>query len=192
MPDPNKRYLIDTPDGPMTRGEAAAHYNIPKNTIIRRIWLGWPMDKVFLPPNTAMKRKHDPSKYRNLKWEGKGGFITAYGRLTLRRIAEIVGITENAMHSRLHTYQWTEDEAFNTPMFGRAGKHFVLPPEEYARRKREAILADAREREEAARKTRAERNNRKRKPTHAKSGRPGRQRGAAPASRKHDIAEAHI
>ena len=45
--------LIETPKGPMTRTEAAKAFGIARNTIIRRIWEGWPPERVFEKPKSC-------------------------------------------------------------------------------------------------------------------------------------------
>ena len=45
-------HLIETPKGPMTRTQAAQVFGIARNTIIRRVWEGWPPERVFEKPRT--------------------------------------------------------------------------------------------------------------------------------------------
>lgn len=137
--DPSKRYLIDTPDGPMTRGDAAKRYGIPKGTLIRRIWSGWPQEKWFEPSYRPQRRPNPPAKRR-------GRFVTPYGRKSLTEMATILGMSFNGLRARLYVVGWTQEEAFNTPPHGVAGKHFVMPPEEYIRRRTAALEADYAER----------------------------------------------
>lgn len=138
-PPVNPARTIETPDGPMTRAEAAAFYRIPKNTLIRRIWSGFPPEKWFEPPYKPARRPNPPTKR-------KGGYITPYGRKSMSEMATILGLTFGAMRARLYVMGWSQEEAFNTPAFGQAGRQFVLSPEEYQRRRAEVLEADFKER----------------------------------------------
>lgn len=122
--------LIPTPDGPMTRSQAAKHYRINKNTLIRRIWSGWPPERWFEDPYKSAKRR--PA-------QRPGGFVTPYGKLTLWGVAEALDIDFATLRYRLYVANWPEEEAFNTPLYGARGKQFILPPEEY-RKRRTAVL----------------------------------------------------
>jgi hypothetical protein len=119
----------------MTRGEAAALYKVPKGTVIRRIWQGWPPDKWFMPPlRPAPKPRKAPTR--------KGSYVTPYGRVTLQAIADIVGISYASMRGRLYIAGWPQVEAFNTPPHGKPGVHFIMPEEEYYLRRAKVLEAD--------------------------------------------------
>jgi len=64
---PIKLQLIETPDGPMTRAEAAAKYGLSINTIIGRVWKGFPPEKVVAPPLRSVKKPPKPPKPIKLK-----------------------------------------------------------------------------------------------------------------------------
>jgi len=145
--DPYQRYLIDTPDGPMTRGEAAARYGIPKGTLIRRIWSGWPQERWFEPPHKPARRPRPEPKRR-------GAYITPYGRKSLAELADILGLTFLGLRARLYVMGWSLEDAFNTPPYGAPGEQFVMPPEEYKRRRAEVLEADYQERLELEHKRR--------------------------------------
>lgn len=132
-----KASTIDTPNGPMTRAAAAKFYRINKNTLIRRIWSGWPKERWFEDPYKLAKRP--PSGRR-------GNFITPYGRCTLWELAEILEMDYTTLHYRLYVAAWPEEEALNTPLYGARGKQFIMPSEEYQRRRAAALEANYKER----------------------------------------------
>ncbi len=135
MANPHIRHLIDTPDGPMTRGEAAARYKVPKGTVIRRIWQGWPPEKWFIPPHRPVPKPRKDTVRR-------GSYVTPYGRVTLQAIADIVGIAYDTMRARLYMAGWSQVEAFNTPPKGKPGKDFIMPEAEYYLRRAKVLEAD--------------------------------------------------
>lgn len=116
---------IDTPLGKMTREQAAVCFGISKASLIRRIWLGWPMDKVFGPP---IKRVKAERPYRG----NRSKYVSPWGHVPLKNVAFEIGVSLTTLNNRLA--MWTVEEAFNTPPFGVKGRHFVMPPEEYRRR----------------------------------------------------------
>ena len=126
--DPRHRYEIWTPDGPMTRGEAAKRYGIPKGTLIRRIWANWPPERWFEPPKKAMSRARPVS-------ERAGRFITPYGRLNLTGLAALLDISYETLRNRLYRLGWSEEDTFNTPPYGIPGKNCILPRDEYRDRR---------------------------------------------------------
>lgn len=136
-PTPSQAQTIDTPDGPMTRDQAAKHYRINKNTLIRRIWSGWPPERWFEDPYKLAKR---PPSQR------KGRFITPYGRMTILEVADLLGMDYATLRYRLYVACWSDEEALNTPLYGARGKQFILPPEEYKRRRAEVLEASYRDR----------------------------------------------
>ena len=124
-----RRGLIDTPEGPMTRKEAVERSGLPLGTIARRIWAGWPPERLFDPAARHQYRLRKPGGARPARL-----FTTPYGQLTLAGIAAIVGIAPKAMQMRLTTYRWSQEEAFNTPRHAARGTHPILPATEYRRR----------------------------------------------------------
>jgi len=128
--------LIDTPKGPMTRREAAKAFNLAYGTLIRRLWLKYPPDKLFLPPMKAQqraahryKRKGEGNPYRTWK--------TAWGTETSWEVAARVRIKPWSFVMRVQDFNWTLEDAANTPGYGIRGTHFIIPPDEYQRRYRE-------------------------------------------------------
>jgi hypothetical protein len=57
--------LIETPQGKMTRREAAAIAGVPLATMIRRVWEGWPVEKILSPKLTG----GFPSGVKTWKWK---------------------------------------------------------------------------------------------------------------------------
>jgi predicted DNA-binding protein (UPF0251 family) len=117
-PDPHRRLLVDTPDGPMTRAEAASFYGVNRRTLTRRLWEGKPVRRALTPALEKRRRIWD----------------TPYGRMSLYRLQNIIQIDIGMLLSRVYRLRWTEEDAFNTPPFGKRGRHFILPPDEYRRR----------------------------------------------------------
>lgn len=153
-PPVNPARTIETPDGPMTRAEAAAFYGIPKNTLIRRIWNGWPPERWFEPSYVPQRREKATVKYR-------GQFITPYGRRSLAQMAEIVGVSVQGMRARLWSMYWPFRDAFNTPSWGKPGVNFILPDDEYTRRLEAVLASDIKERVEVEQRRKAEYNRRR-------------------------------
>lgn len=118
--------IIDTPKGPMTRKEAAKAFNISINCLHGRIHRGEPMEILFRPQVTRTRRESRKPKPK--------GFATAYGRLTLEELAPKIGLAPATLQNRLYHYGWPHELAFNTPVFGVPGHHFILPPDEYRKR----------------------------------------------------------
>jgi hypothetical protein len=149
----------------MTRKQASAHFNIPLGTIIRRVWLKWPMDKVFASPG----RKHrlyvrvngervlltsavpyDSPRYNRARnrlmvgWpeelalapaigaQSHAALMTPWGVLSVNATARKIGVNDVTLRSRLK--RWSYHDALNTPPYGVRGEHFILPPDEFARR----------------------------------------------------------
>ena len=113
----------------MTRKEAVERSGLPAGTIARRIWAGWPPERLFDPAARHLYRPRKPAQPRAVRL-----FTTPYGQLTLAGIAAIVGIAPKAMQMRLTTYRWSQEEAFNTPKHAARGTHPILPVAEYRRR----------------------------------------------------------
>ena len=122
--------IIETPDGPMTRREAAARYKLPYGTLVRRLWLGWPPERAFGPSETKFATPPIRRRHKRLR---KGYFMTPWGRMGLARIALRVGMSANSLKSRLYHHRWPIELAFNTPPFGKPGVNFIMPPAEYRR-----------------------------------------------------------
>lgn len=134
--------IIDTPRGPMSRREAAAEFKIPFGTICRRIWEGQPPEKIFKPYVKPPLIKKEVTRKRK---SPIGYFITPWGRMSLAKISEKIGfLSQNTLANRLYQYGWTQEEAFNTPIYGKPGLHFILPPEEYKRLILECVLSEQR------------------------------------------------
>ena len=84
----------------MTRKEAVERSGLPAGTIARRIWAGWPPERLFDPAARHRYRPRKPGGRRAARL-----FTTPYGQLTLAEIAAIVGIAPKAMQMRLTTYR---------------------------------------------------------------------------------------
>jgi len=117
-PNPHCRLLISTPDGLMTRAEAASFYGVNRSTLRRRLWEGVPVERAIEPAKERGRRMWD----------------TPYGRMSLYRLQEVIGVEIRTLQARVYYLHWTEEEAFNTPAYGKRGQHFILSPEEYRRR----------------------------------------------------------
>lgn len=124
---------INTPDGWMTRKQAAQHYGIAYNTLVRRLWKNWPIERAIQPATTKMRRdKYPPA--------GVQRYHTPWGYETTFQAAKRMGMTKEALDDRLRKRKWrrgqawAQEEAFNTPPYGKRGVHFIIPPEEYRRR----------------------------------------------------------
>lgn len=120
-PDPHRRLLVNTPDGMMTRAEAASFYGVNRRTLTRRLWEGVPVKRALEPAKEKRRRIWD----------------TPYGRMSLYRLQSIIRVDVGTLLSRIYRSRWTEEDAFNTPAYGKRGHHFILPPAEYRRRLRE-------------------------------------------------------
>ena len=108
----------------MTRKEAVERSGLPAGTIARRIWAGWPPERLFDPAARHRYRPRKPGGARAARL-----FTTPYGQLTLAEIAAIVGIAPKAMQMRLTTYRWSQEEAFNTPKHAARGPiRYCLSP----------------------------------------------------------------
>lgn len=116
-----RRQLIETPNGTMTRKKAAAFYGVNLNTLTRRLWRGLPVERAIIPAEFGRCRV----------------WVTPYGRTTLYRLSEILGIRATTLFARVYKLKWKEEDAFNTPAYGLRGHHFILPPAEYRRRLQE-------------------------------------------------------
>jgi hypothetical protein len=58
--------------------------------------------------------------------------MTPWGVLSVNATARKMGVHERTLRDRLKS--WSYADALNTPPYGVRGKHFILPPDEFARR----------------------------------------------------------
>lgn len=68
---------IETPAGPMTRREAAAHFGINLNTLYRRLWSGWSVEEALVPPKgrEPLPKARDEIEIGHALWT-PAGFMT--------------------------------------------------------------------------------------------------------------------
>jgi hypothetical protein len=143
MPAPfRKAKAIWTPKGPMPRRLAAQVFGINRNTLIRRIWSGWPQERWFEdvkePEHKRRKKKFicvkpfKPAKGRTLYRRGEQ--LSPYGMLSWKELANVLCIDHVTLSQRVYSYGWTFQEAINTPLYGRPGVDFILPLEVYERK----------------------------------------------------------
>lgn len=120
-----KRHLIQTPAGPMTRKEAADYYGIPRGTLTRRIWAGWPRELWFA--------KSMPQYRRPPRRQKRGVLCTPFGMMTIPAYAEKSGLEESAITTRRYVLKWSNEHALNTPRRGVPGEDFIYPIDEWRR-----------------------------------------------------------
>ncbi|MEJ2117542.1 MAG: hypothetical protein P8Y47_05760 [Alphaproteobacteria bacterium] len=150
----HKAQAIWTPKGPMPRRLAAKLFGINRGTLIRRIWSGWPKERWFEPvrkPEYKRRQKrficvkpYKPAEGRTIYRRGEQ--LSPYGMLSWKELANILCVDHETLAQRVYAYGWTFQDAINTPLYGRPGVDFVLPPEIYARKLEEARLKHIEER----------------------------------------------
>lgn len=128
---------LQTPAGPMTRAEIAAHYGIPFGTVCRLLWEGWTAEAIIQKPPRPPGKVRTPTPYR---W---GRFLTPWGRMALAAVADRIHMPERTLNNRIYRYGWTEEDTFNTPSHGTRGIDCFMPFAEWRAGVEEARVREA-------------------------------------------------
>lgn len=127
---------VITPKGPMTRRQIAEAFSIPFGTVCRRLWQKYPPDRLFMPPMKAQYRSACRNTRKVRTWK------TAWGTETSKEVARRLHIKTQNFVDRVRIFNWTLEDAVNTPGYGIRGRHFIIPPDEYRRRYQELHAND--------------------------------------------------
>ena len=139
-----KTELISTPDGEMTRREAAVRYGIPKNTLIRRIWAGWPPERWFEPPDARLRSDRGIQKRNERPAHMMAKYCSPWGWLSIYNLAERIGMSHGSLCHRLYgryddakMAPWSFEHATNTRPYGVRNRDLIMPWDEYHARVKE-------------------------------------------------------